>query len=549
MWFSKPTSLYCTLIKTGCRKATRARKPGCRTTLISLVALILLASCALQLHVPPNDMRALRRVPVMTTHGPVAGYADGPLSVFLGIPYARPPVGDLRFAPPREPAPWDVLLQAVSFGPVPMQGRDELEQASLFYQNEDCLTLNVWTPAADGKRRPVIFYIHGGGFIEGASSDPLYDGSAFARRGDVVFVSTNYRHGAFGFLYLDQFGDEFKGSGNIGLQDQVAALKWVKANIEKFGGDPGSVTIMGESAGSISVSTLLAVPAAKGLFHKAIAESGAPNITRSQELAAKITKCMMKVAGVSDVAGLRRLKPEQLLKAQLAMIDEAGAEADVLFCPVIDGAVVPQDPFLAIAGGSAAGIPLLHGTNKDEYRYWIRYMEALRLVTPGMLLKAAPTVAANVIPHQERIIAHYQKANPGAGSNGIAMIMATDVAFWIPHIRLAEAQAKHAKTWMYSFEWSAPVRDGLYGSEHALELWFVFHNLGAAGAGGFIGGQPPVKLADIMNDAWIAFARTGDPGWQAYDTEKRATMVFKEKCETVLDPRSAERELYRGVLY
>jgi para-nitrobenzyl esterase len=415
--------------------------------------------------------------------------------------------------------------------------------------------LNVWTPGLDDRRRPVIFYIHGGGFIQGASADPLYDGAAFARRGDVVFVSTNYRHGLWGFLYLDRFGDEFRGSGNLGLQDQIAALKWVRANIERFGGDPSNVTIMGESAGSISVTTLLAVPAAKGLFHKAIAESGAPNIMRTADFAAKTTARLLKVAGVADVAGLRRLTADQLLKAQLSLIDQAGAEADIWFSPVIDGAIVPRDPYEAIVEGAAAGVPLLHGTNTDEYRYWIRYSWLVRFVPPELLLRKAPTAAAKVIPQQKRVIAHYRRANPEASSGDITMMMATDVAFWIPHIRLAEAQSKHAKTWMYSFAWPSPVNGGIYGADHGLELRFVFHNLHEPLATDFVGEHPPEKLADVMNDAWVAFARSGNPQiaglpeWPSYDLERRATMVFDEACKLTLDPRRAERELYKGVLY
>jgi para-nitrobenzyl esterase len=506
--------------------------------------------------VASSDIRPTQRAVVNTTNGPVAGSASDGVVSFLGIPFAKAPIGDLRFAPPQDPDKRSNLFPATSYGPVCTQMKDRMEVSSLLYQNEDCLTLDVQTGAVDGSRKPVLVYIHGGAFIQGASADPIYEGTTFVKRGDIVFVSINYRLGAFGFLYLGDMPGGDAESGNIGLLDQIGALKWVKANIGMFGGDPDNVTIMGESAGSISVATLMATPAAKGLFHKAIAQSGAPNLNRNVELARMVTKKIMAHAGVADIAGLRNLPAEKLLGAQVKFMEEFGVGADKLFSPVIDGTVLPKDPFTAIAEGSAAGVPLMEGTTRDEFRYWIHYDPTLLSLAPSTLLqKHAPDLRAQLGGKIDEVVGKYRLAYPSASDGDISMMLATDAAFWVPHIRLAEAQARHAKTWMYLFTWPSPSDGGIYGSFHALELPFVFHNLKTPTAVEETGPNPPVVLADVMNEAWIAFVRTGNPQttalpeWSTYSTDKRATMVFDEKSKVVNDPNSEFRSLYNGILY
>jgi para-nitrobenzyl esterase len=521
-----------------------------------VLAATLFMSCAS--HRPPvvvNDLRAAERVVVSTTYGPIAGYADNGISMFLGIPYARPPVGDLRFAPPKEPERWTNIFPAVSYGPVAPQHLDETEPASSFWQSEDCLSLNVWTPAADSKRRPVIFYIHGGGFLLGGTADPSYNGEEFARRGDVVFVSANYRLGVFGFLYLDNKGDEFRGSGNLGLMDQIAALKWIKENISRFGGDPGNVTIMGESAGGISVGMLMSIPSAKGLFHKAIAQSGAPDTNRTREEGERFTKVFMETAGVTDVPGLRKLTVAAMVDAQKRFIAKYGLEADMLFSPVIDGALIPKDPYEAIREGSAAGIPLLHGTTKDEFRYWLQYEPMMKFITPGMLISMAPNFSRRIGNSRDRIIDHYKAEYPKMASGDLSMQLATDMAFWVPHIHLAEAQAAHAKTWMYMFSVPSQKDGGFYGADHGVELPYVFYMMTVPWAAERVGTPPPLDFARSVQDAWIAFARTGVPAakglpeWPAYDMQKRSTMILDLKSTVVSDPKKADRELFRGILY
>jgi len=292
-----------------------------------------------------------------TGSGKVEGeLKESGILVFKGIPYAKPPVGELRFKPPQPPKPWSYTFKAGMFGPVAPQAENEIGSTAAQEQSEDCLSLNVWTPAADGKHRPVMVWIHGGGFTNGSGSDDWYDGSTFTERGDVVVVTLNYRLGALGFLYLGGVGGpEYAQSGNLGLLDQVAALKWVRDNIAAFGGDPGNVTIFGESAGSMSVCTLMGMPAARGLFQKAIGESGALNLINNRNFASGITRQFMSYAGVTDMAGLLSLTTEKILKAQSDLLDREGRVGTPLG-PVIDGSVLPEPPLHAIANGSAAKV-------------------------------------------------------------------------------------------------------------------------------------------------------------------------------------------------
>ncbi len=515
--------------------------------LLAAIAVLFCVSCAERFsHVALNDFRAVERVVVETSYGPVAGFVDRGVTTFLGMPYAKAPVGELRFAPPQEPERWSHLYPAVAYGPVAHQPPEKTEIASSFFQNEECLSVNVWTPAVDAKRRPVIFFIHGGGFIFGGTADPMYNGEEFARRGDVVFVSANYRVGSFGFLYLDFLGKEFRGTGNNGILDQIAALKWVKANISRFGGDPNNVTIMGESAGSISVTMLMATPAAKGLFHKAIAQSGAPNVMRSRTEAEGYARAFMKIANVQDAAGLRKLSAAQMLEVQKKIMELAGLEMDAVFSPVVDGAVIPRPPYEAIAAGSAAGIPLLSGANKDDFRYWLRFSRAILLVTPSGFLDRTPTFTKRLGADKNKIIDYYKSAYPAQSGGDLSLMMATDMFFWYPHVALSEAQSKNAKTWLYSFAWPSPAEGGIYGAMHAIELPFVFFQLKSDPFA--MGPNPPVEFAKQMNDTWINFAKNGVPSapglpeWPAYEVEKRATMVLNVKSEVVYDPKRADRE-------
>src|SRR5450830_255270 len=474
--------------------------------------------------------------------------------VFRGIPYARPPVGEFRFKPPQPPKPWSDTFKAVMFGPVAPQTKNQIGSASTEEQSEDCLSLNVWTPGTDDKHRPVMVWIHGGGFTNGSGSDEWYEGSTFSERGDVVVVTLNYRLGALGFLYLGGVGGpEYAESGNLGMLDQVAALKWVRDNIAAFGGDPGNVTIFGESAGSMSVCTLMGMPRAKGLFRRAIAESGALNLVNNVNYASGITRQFMSYAGVTDMAGLLSLNTKQIIKAQSDLSEREGRVGTPLG-PVIDGSVLPEPPLHAIAKRSAANVDFLTGTNLNEVRFW--------LITVPLLAAAPIQTAADLMPilskalgaYTNAIAASYKARRPKATDGDVTMAIMTDVMFRVPQIRVVEAQsAKRPKTWMYLFTWPSPVQDGILGACHALELPFVFNHLHAPNTVEFMGNEPPQKLADIMQDTWIAFAKTGDPNhkgmpyWPAYNTETRATMILNVNPSVENDPYSEDRQIWNGI--
>jgi para-nitrobenzyl esterase len=473
--------------------------------------------------------------------------------MFKGIPFAAPPVGELRYKSPQPPKPWPGTLEAKDFGKAAPQPVDELEGIKQSQQSEDCLTLNVWTPNADKSSRPVMVFIHGGGWTGGGSRVATYDGASLSKRGGVVVVTLNYRLGALGFLYLgDVGGTEHAQSGNLGLLDQAAALKWVGANISAFGGDPGNITVFGESAGSISACALMGMPAAKGLFRRAIAESGALNTLRSTDYAYSITQRFMAHAGVTDMAGLKALSAKQIVDAQTALMKEE-FQSSTLFGPVIDGSVLPQPPLQAIAAGSASGVDLLIGTNLDEVRAWTLHIPGLDTLSLKTVLPYFPMLQRSLGASVDSIQASYKSRRPDATDGDITMAVGTDVLFRVPSIRVAEAQsAKQPGTWMYLFTWPSPVNKHL-GSCHGIELPFVFGNLKEPGTAKFIGDDPPKKLADIMQDTWVAFARTGNPdnksvpSWKAYEDKTRATMILNVKPSQQNDPYGEDRKVWDGI--
>ena len=503
---------------------------------------------------------------VSTAQGQLEGAQTGDIVRFLGVPFAAPPVGDLRFQPPAPVAPWDGVRPALTHGARSWQesaGVTAMLGDDASGTDEDCLYLNVFTPACDDARRPVMVWIHGGGFVNGSGSTPWYDGTALAARGDVVVVTINYRLGALGFLWLGDLDPRFRSSGVNGLLDQAAALQWVHDNIAAFGGDPESVTIFGESAGAMSVSTLLALPAARGLFHRAIAQSGAAHNVFDTELASAITGRFLEALGVDGVEGV--------LAADAAAITSAASKATgavhndpsmiagptgialgMAFQPVIDGTYLPEHPLDAVRAGRAADVPLLTGTNLDEWNLF-------RLMTPGGL--DHPQLLGRlerVFGDGHRVHDTYAATRPGASPDDLWSAVLTDATFRMPCIRLIEARAAGSSpTWQYLFTWATPAFGGVAGSCHALEIPFVFGALGQPGASVFLGGEPGPDLhllSGRMQDAWLAFARTGDPStgslpaWPAWDALARPTMRFDIDCALDHDPWGSDRELWQDVL-
>jgi para-nitrobenzyl esterase len=486
-------------------------------------------------------------------HGFVSQQSARPVAAFLGVPFAAPPVAERRFAAPVPPEPRSGEREALAFGPAPPQLDDPLLQllgSAAGEQSEDCLSLNVWTPdPGEGSSggRPVLVWLHGGAFISGTGGVPLYDGGHLSARGDVVVVTLNYRVGALGFLYLD--GSEGgPACSNLGLRDQIAALAWVRANIANFGGDPERVCVFGQSAGAGSLCALLAAPAARGLFRAAIVQSASPDGYITPDEARERSARFLQLLG-RPAAELREVPVDALLEAQQRAASERQWKTGMLFPPVIDGELLPARPMAAIRDGEAAPVPLVIGTTRDELKLF-EYLAPRRELSP----EAAKAALAQRLPADlvERLYELYRSAREARGESlaGVDIMYAilTDLAIRGPSIRLAEHHARHAPTFMYLFEWSSPFADGELGSFHALDVPFVFGHLDQPGVARLTGeGEAAQRLSEQMMDAWVAFARSGDPStaalgdWPRYDAEVRATMILG-RCSRVVDaPREPER--------
>lgn len=498
---------------------------------------------------------------VSTTAGRVEGREKDDVLLFAGIPYAAPPVGDLRYRPPQPHEGWSGIRDAQRFGKVAVQPAGPLERLAGGGEpdwDEDCLFLNVQTPSTEGSR-PVMVWIHGGGFTSGAGSIPWYDGARLASHGDVVVVTINYRLGVLGWLHLAHLDPSYPDAGNAGLLDQIAALHWVRDNIAAFGGDPQQVTVFGESAGAMSIATLMGTPGAKGLFQRAVSQSGAAHNTWPAEEAAWVTDRVMAAVGVSDVEGLLAADPAALLEAQVKVAAEVtreratrpeGAGMGLPFGPVIDGVVLDRPPIDAIEEGSAADVSLLVGSNRDEWRLFGLMLRSVE--DEETILKRLGRMVTD--PHH--VAAVYRQELDESSHDELWSAIMTDRIFRIPAIRLAEAQARHQPdaTFVYLFEWASTAFDGKLCSCHALEVPFVFDNLHRKGIQMFTGPNPPQPLADAMSAAWLSFATTGHPGhsglpdWPAYDTGTRPTMHFGDAIRLEHDPGPESRAAWDGLL-
>ncbi len=455
------------------------------------------------------------------------------MPAYLGIPYAAPPFGADRMRPPRPAAPWDGVRDATAYGPTvpkseyPAPLRPYLIEPVI--AGDDCLNLNVWTPDPGAGGLPVLVWLHGGGFTSGSGAVGAYRGSAFARDG-VVCVTINYRLQAEGFLHLPD------GTGNLGLLDQIAALEWVRDDIAAFGGDPARVTVAGQSAGAMSVATLLAVPRAAGLFRAAITQSGAAWNTLDAPTGAKVAAALAAELGVPlSREAIAAVPPGRVLAASEAVTQRIQASSDrdgwgrlaltsLPFAPVVDGDVLPRDPQAAIADGAGHRVPLLTGTTEEEAR--------LPLVTSGAL---AAIGAAEVRATSE---AHgvAPRPQPGDSPGDVLARVLTDSFYRIPALRLAEARAATAPTWMYRFDLRSTAAGGLLGAAHAVDLAFTFDTLDSPDAALLVGDSASPAVAAVMHTAWVCFVRDLDPGWPRYLPPTRTTMLFGEHPHTVDDP-------------
>ena len=492
---------------------------------------------------------------VETESGRLSGDEERGLLVFRGIPFAQPPIGPLRFAAPEPPEPWAGVREARAFGPSApqMPRRSELLPGTdLGRMDEDCLYLNVWTPAADTGRRPVLVWIHGGAFVGGAGSRPLYASPSLAARGDAVLVTLNYRLGALGFLHLDALGGRQIGAvSNAGLLDQIAALRWVRANIERFGGDPTRVTLFGESAGGMSVGSLLGSPAARGLFQRAIAQSGAAHSVHAPEAATRVAEALLEALGASPDK-LREVSTQAILEAQGRVLLARQASGGMLaFQPVLEPTLFPEPPLEAVRGGIARDVPLIVGTNRNEWNFFAALDPRMGSLTEQRLAQMLTDRVGEGAP---ALLDAYSRALGGTPGERFCAIE-TDRVFRIPAIRLAEAQARHQRnTFAYLFTWSSPALGGRLGSCHALEVPFVLGSLGLQGMGAFVGtGAAATRLSERMMDAWLAFARDGVPdhaglpAWQPYEPSRRATLILDAECALRADPDAELRQAWEAI--
>jgi len=488
-----------------------------------------------------------------TESGAVHGDSESGVLVFRGVPYAAAPLGELRFRPPVPPARWTGERDARDFLPACPQlvDRDPTENNNSV-MSEDCLGVNVWTPAIEGARRPVMVFIHGGAFIEGSARNSWYDGAALARRGNIVVVTLQYRVGALGFLELMRIGgDEAAASGNLGILDQIAALQWVRRNIASFGGDPTNVTLAGESVGAASVAILMAIPQARSLFQKAILESNSgARVGHDLRQAEEMSAAFMRAAGVTSVGELRAMRWQDVMRAQEHFF--AATFGDSTFGPTWDGVVIAEPPMKTILAGRAANVPVLLGTNLDEVRYWTEIEDLPLQSKPQSLLRRQ--VEAFTGSRADQIIGTYVRSSPDYGA--AVLQLETDVLWRMPAIRMAEALCDHQPVFMYLFTYRSTASNANYGSAHAMELPFVFGGIDALDAIAFTGRTPyRHQLMDQVQGAWLQFVRNADPtisagaSWPPYDRVDRQTMELGARSRVVRDPYSERRQVWEGTAF
>ncbi len=490
---------------------------------------------------------------VQINDGTLRGKAEDGTYAYLGIPYAAPPFGANRMRPPQPPLPWAGERDATAYGPTVPKGDYPPQYAVLFREvvidGEECLNLNVWTPDPGAAGLPVLVWIHGGSFMNGSGSVAEYNGAAFARDG-VVCVTVNYRLAAEGFLFLDD------GIANLGLLDQLAALRWVHENITAFGGDPDRVTVAGESAGAMSVTTLLSMPLSHGLFTRAIAQSGAGAHTISAETGRKVGGYLAEALGVpADREAIAAVPLDKLVRAASDLVVETQTAPDparwgelalslLPFAPAVDGSVLPAAPLPALAAGQGGDVALLIGTNRDEAR--------LFLVAPGAIGavdEAALAAVAAGYGLSGAGLDVYRQARPGATPGDVLAAVISDWFFRVPAIRVAEARAGStgAGTWMYRFDLPEPAANNGLGAAHAVEIPYVFGTIDVPSARALVGDAPSRAAADRVHRIWVDFISRGEPGWDRYEPGRRTTALLAEDLTVAHDPAGAERAVWDGI--
>jgi para-nitrobenzyl esterase len=493
---------------------------------------------------------------VETRTGKLKGYKHDDVKIFKGIPYAEPPIEELRLNSPKPKRPWKGVLDATEYKAISPQPPPYLDYFPAPPQSEEeCLNLNIWTPNCDNSKRPVLFWIHGGAHIRG--SGRLLNGRNICCRGNIVLVTINYRLGPLGYMFVPG------APKNIGQLDQIAALEWVRDNIEYFGGDPSNVTIAGESAGGASVCTLMAMPKARGLFQRAISQSGNV-LPLGFEFAERksTTEMIMKEFNLNytDLDEFRRLPVEELIDGFVeAQLKAFSNQQQLRIYPCIDDESLPQHPIKAIQEGYAKDIELIIGSNLEEWKFWRAFEPNFEELEESQIKERIVRLMQNAGEDEnklEELINTYKKSREEFGSpinmHETYEAFMSDSIFRIPAYKIAEAQSKYQKnTYLYVFKWKTPFNNGRYGAMHALEIAFVFGSFWKDHLWTFPKKTTETEtLSQKMMDYWTSFARTGNPNfdgvlkWPQYSTENRETIFFDKKIEIVKDPLQLEREMW-----